>query len=45
MKRTTAEDLHEKWMENPEYQVEYDALEEEFSLTAARIELSDPADS
>jgi DNA-binding XRE family transcriptional regulator len=25
-------DLHKKWMENPEYKAEYDALEEEFAL-------------
>lgn len=34
----TAEDLHKEWMQNPEYRREYDALEEEFSLTAALIE-------
>lgn len=38
MKRMTADDLHQKWMKNPEYQREYDALEEEFSLTAALME-------
>ena len=38
MKRTTADDLHKKWMKNPAYRREYAALEEEFSLTAALIE-------
>ena len=38
MKRTTVDDLHKKWMKNPEYRREYAALEEEFSLTAALIE-------
>ena len=38
MKRMTADDLHKKWMKNPEYRWEYSALEEEFSLTAALIE-------
>ena len=38
MKRTTVEDLHKKWMKNPKYRREYEALEEEFSLTAALIE-------
>ena len=28
-------DLHKKWMKNPEYRKEYDALEEEFALIAA----------
>ncbi|WP_180541635.1 helix-turn-helix domain-containing protein [Nevskia soli] len=38
MKRTTVDDLHKKWMKNPEYRREYNALEEEFSLSAALIE-------
>lgn len=38
MKRITADDLHTKWMKNPKYRREYDALEEEFTLTAAMIE-------
>jgi ribosome-binding protein aMBF1 (putative translation factor) len=38
MKRATADDLHRKWMNNPEYQREYAALEEEFSLAAAMME-------
>ena len=35
MKRMTADDLHRKWMKTPEYQQEYAALAEEFSLTGA----------
>jgi len=38
MKRTSVDDLHKQWMEKPEYKREYEALEEEFSLTAAMIE-------
>ena len=38
MKRTTVDDLHKKWMKNPRYRREYNALEEEFSLSAALIE-------
>ena len=38
MKRTTVDDLHEKWMKNPRYRCEYKALKEEFSLSAALIE-------
>ncbi len=38
MKRTNVDDLHKQWMEKPEYKREYEALEEEFSLTAAMIE-------
>lgn len=29
--------LHEKWMKDPEYRREYDALEEEFALMSAVI--------
>lgn len=29
--------LHEKWMQNPEYRSEYDALEEEFSMASTLI--------
>ena len=32
MKRTTVDDLHKKWMKNPKYRREYDALAEEFRL-------------
>ena len=28
-------DLHKKWMKDPEYRKEYDALEEEFALILA----------
>ena len=38
MKRTTVDDLHKKWMKNPKYRREYEALKEEFSLAAALIE-------
>ncbi len=32
---TRLKDLHKKWMKDPEYRKEYDALEEEFTLIAA----------
>lgn len=32
---TKVRDLHKKWMSDPEYRREYDALEEEFALIAA----------
>ena len=35
---TTAAELHQKWMQNPEYAAEYEALEEEFALAQAIIE-------
>jgi ribosome-binding protein aMBF1 (putative translation factor) len=38
MKRTTVDDLHKKWMKSPKYRREYQALAEEFSLSAALIE-------
>jgi transcriptional regulator with XRE-family HTH domain len=31
-------DLHKKWMKDPEYRKEYEALEEEFALAAAVAE-------
>lgn len=31
-------DLHKKWLKDPEYRKEYDALEEEFALASAIIE-------
>jgi ribosome-binding protein aMBF1 (putative translation factor) len=31
---TKIRDLHKKWMKDPEYRKEYDALEEEFALMA-----------
>ena len=38
MKRTRVDDLHVEWMKNPQYRCEYEALEEEFSLTSVLIE-------
>lgn len=38
MKPTSVDDLHKEWLKNPAYRREYEALEEEFSLTAALIE-------
>ena len=38
MSRTRVDDLHKGWMKDPKYRREYQALEEEFSLTAAMIE-------
>ena len=38
MKRTRVDDLHMEWMKNPKYRREYEALEEEFTLTSALIE-------
>ena len=38
MKRTRVDELHKDWMKDPKYRREYQALEEEFSLTAAMIE-------
>lgn len=35
---TKMKELHKKWMRDPEYQREYDALEEEFALASAMIE-------
>ena len=37
-RRTTVDELHKKWQNDPAYQQEYDALEDEFSLTAALIQ-------
>ena len=38
---TKVSELHEKWMEDPEYRAEFEALEEEFSreydLIKARV--------
>jgi transcriptional regulator with XRE-family HTH domain len=34
---TRISDLHKKWMEDPEYRREYEALEEEFALASAMI--------
>jgi len=38
MKAIRVDDLHNEWMNDPNYRREYQALEEEFSLTAALIE-------
>jgi ribosome-binding protein aMBF1 (putative translation factor) len=38
MSRTRVDDLHKDWMKDPKYRREYQALEEEFSLTATMIE-------
>jgi ribosome-binding protein aMBF1 (putative translation factor) len=38
MKRIRVDDLHKEWLKRPAYKREYEALEEEFSLTAALIE-------
>ena len=38
MSRIRVDDLHKDWMKDPKYRREYQALEEEFSLTAAMIE-------
>lgn len=35
---TKMKELHKKWMRDPEYRREYDALEEEFALASAMIE-------
>jgi transcriptional regulator with XRE-family HTH domain len=35
---TRIADLHKKWMKDPKYRAEYDALEEEFALASALIE-------
>src|SRR5271166_5643682 len=37
MKRMTVDDLHKKWMKDPKYRREYNAMEEEFSLSGALI--------
>jgi transcriptional regulator with XRE-family HTH domain len=34
---TKIKDLHKKWMDDPEYRREYEALEEEFTLASAMI--------
>ena len=35
---TKISDLHQKWLSDPDYREEYDALEEEFSLAANLIQ-------
>ena len=38
MKRSNVDALHKEWLKKPAYRLEYEALEEEFSLTAALID-------
>jgi transcriptional regulator with XRE-family HTH domain len=40
---TKLDDLHEKWMKEPEYKQAYDALEEEFALASALLKARDAA--
>jgi ribosome-binding protein aMBF1 (putative translation factor) len=40
---TKITDLHKKWMKDPEYRAEYEALEEEFALASAIIEAKSQA--
>lgn len=35
---TKIRDLHTKWLEDPAYRADYDAMEEEFALASALIE-------
>lgn len=35
---TKISDLHEKWMKDPSYRKEYEALDEEFALASALID-------
>lgn len=35
---TRIDEVHAKWLKNPKYQAEYDALEDEFALAAALID-------
>ena len=35
---TRIKDLHKKWMRDPSYRKEYDALDEEFALASAMLE-------
>jgi hypothetical protein len=37
MSRFRVDDLHEKWLQNPDYRAADDALEQEFSLASALI--------
>ena len=41
---TKLDDLHRKWMKDPEYEKAYDALEEEFALASALIKARSDAD-
>jgi len=38
MKPKSIDDSHKKWMEDPEYRKEYEALAEEFALASALIQ-------
>ena len=38
MSRIRVDDLHKRWMKDSKYRLEYEALDEEFSLIAALIE-------
>lgn len=38
MSRIRVDNLHKEWMRDPNYRREYEALEEEFSITAAMIQ-------
>ena len=38
MTATSLDDLHQRWLDDPEYKDAYDALEEEWSLATALIE-------
>src|SRR5215831_19302794 len=38
MKRLRVDDLHKEWMKSHDYRREYEALQDEFSLTAAMME-------
>ena len=40
---TKLNDLHEKWMKEPDYKHAYDALEEEFALASALLKARDDA--
>ena len=38
MSRVRVDDLHRKWLKDPDYRREYEVLEEEFSLASGMIE-------
>jgi transcriptional regulator with XRE-family HTH domain len=40
---TKLDDLHKKWIKEPEYKQAYDALEEEFALASALLKARDAA--
>lgn len=41
---TTLKELRERWMKDPDFRAEYDALDEEFALAAALIDARAQAD-